>query len=362
MATPNLEPALVPAAPPDCSLGHGRRFGPAARAARQRAIAARQRVRAHTARQRGGARPLARRRPPGRAAPLARARALGRRQRADAVCFVAVTPQGPAGWRPTANTSTCRPRRCTSVFTRASSHRPGCGSRSSTRSSPTASRAVCTAAGQRTAAANGCMPPGLPVVQVAGARPSSAARRQHLLRRRPRRASRRLPYLQEELGASAIYLNPVFGAASNHRYDTSDYTQVDPPWAAMSRWPTCGRPCARGACGWCWTRWSTTPVRTTRGWPMGSPPRTLVRRERRSRPPRPGAAITPGGRTARRWAGRAMPRCRCWTSRGLTSPRRSTPRPARCCGNGCAALCHRRLAAGRRAHAWRRPWRPPQRA
>ena len=38
----------------------------------------------------------------------------------------------------------------------------------------------------------------------------------------------RLPYLQEELGASAIYLNPVFSAASNHRYDTSDYTQVDP--------------------------------------------------------------------------------------------------------------------------------------
>ncbi|MCU0922330.1 MAG: maltodextrin glucosidase, partial [Burkholderiaceae bacterium] len=38
----------------------------------------------------------------------------------------------------------------------------------------------------------------------------------------------RLPYLHEELGASAIYLNPIFSAASNHRYDTSDYTQVDP--------------------------------------------------------------------------------------------------------------------------------------
>ncbi|MDE2276873.1 MAG: maltodextrin glucosidase [Burkholderiales bacterium] len=38
----------------------------------------------------------------------------------------------------------------------------------------------------------------------------------------------RLPYLHDELGVSALYLNPVFCAASNHRYDTTDYTQVDP--------------------------------------------------------------------------------------------------------------------------------------
>lgn len=38
----------------------------------------------------------------------------------------------------------------------------------------------------------------------------------------------KLPYLHDELGASAIWLNPVFAAGSNHRYDTSDYTQVDP--------------------------------------------------------------------------------------------------------------------------------------
>ena len=37
-----------------------------------------------------------------------------------------------------------------------------------------------------------------------------------------------LPYLHEELGASAIYLNPIFCAGSNHRYDTTDYTRVDP--------------------------------------------------------------------------------------------------------------------------------------
>jgi neopullulanase len=32
----------------------------------------------------------------------------------------------------------------------------------------------------------------------------------------------------EELGANAIYLNPVFASASNHRYHTYDYFRVDP--------------------------------------------------------------------------------------------------------------------------------------
>ena len=36
----------------------------------------------------------------------------------------------------------------------------------------------------------------------------------------------KLPYLKD-LGITTIYLNPVFEAASNHRYDTSDYMQVD---------------------------------------------------------------------------------------------------------------------------------------
>jgi glycosidase len=31
-----------------------------------------------------------------------------------------------------------------------------------------------------------------------------------------------------ELGVSAIYLNPIFAAPSNHRYDTSDYFAIDP--------------------------------------------------------------------------------------------------------------------------------------
>lgn len=37
----------------------------------------------------------------------------------------------------------------------------------------------------------------------------------------------KLPYL-EELGVNALYLNPIFKAPSNHKYDTEDYYQVDP--------------------------------------------------------------------------------------------------------------------------------------
>jgi glycosidase/fibronectin type 3 domain-containing protein len=36
-----------------------------------------------------------------------------------------------------------------------------------------------------------------------------------------------LDYLQQ-LGVGAIYLNPIFDSASNHGYDTQDYTKVDP--------------------------------------------------------------------------------------------------------------------------------------
>ena len=37
----------------------------------------------------------------------------------------------------------------------------------------------------------------------------------------------KLPYLHS-LGVDVIYLNPIFRARSNHRYDTGDYTQIDP--------------------------------------------------------------------------------------------------------------------------------------
>ncbi len=38
--------------------------------------------------------------------------------------------------------------------------------------------------------------------------------------------SRKLKYLQS-LGVTSIYLNPIFKAASNHRYDTCDYSRID---------------------------------------------------------------------------------------------------------------------------------------
>ena len=37
----------------------------------------------------------------------------------------------------------------------------------------------------------------------------------------------RLQYIKD-LGADIIYLNPIFKAASNHRYDTADYFEIDP--------------------------------------------------------------------------------------------------------------------------------------
>ena len=37
----------------------------------------------------------------------------------------------------------------------------------------------------------------------------------------------RLPYLKD-LGVTVLYLNPIFTARSNHRYDTADYLQIDP--------------------------------------------------------------------------------------------------------------------------------------
>lgn len=40
--------------------------------------------------------------------------------------------------------------------------------------------------------------------------------------------TQRLDYLQQELGITALYLNPIFTSGSNHRYDTDDYYSVDP--------------------------------------------------------------------------------------------------------------------------------------
>lgn len=42
------------------------------------------------------------------------------------------------------------------------------------------------------------------------------------------------PYLQSTLGVTALYLNPIFQSPSNHKYDTQDYTQVDPHFGTNS--------------------------------------------------------------------------------------------------------------------------------
>ncbi len=43
---------------------------------------------------------------------------------------------------------------------------------------------------------------------------------------------KKLPYLKE-LGISVIYLNPIFLAPSNHKYDTGDYGKVDPMFGSQ---------------------------------------------------------------------------------------------------------------------------------
>lgn len=50
-----------------------------------------------------------------------------------------------------------------------------------------------------------------------------------------RGARQKLDYLQA-LGVTAIYFNPIFAARSNHRYDTADYTRVDPSLGNLKEW------------------------------------------------------------------------------------------------------------------------------
>ena len=44
-----------------------------------------------------------------------------------------------------------------------------------------------------------------------------------------------LPYLAD-LGVDVLYLNPIFAAASNHGYDTRDYTVIDPRFGTAADW------------------------------------------------------------------------------------------------------------------------------
>lgn len=44
----------------------------------------------------------------------------------------------------------------------------------------------------------------------------------------------KLPYLQDELGVNALYLNPIFTAPSSHKYDVASYHEVDPHFGGDS--------------------------------------------------------------------------------------------------------------------------------
>lgn len=41
---------------------------------------------------------------------------------------------------------------------------------------------------------------------------------------------------QGGLGVTAIYLNPIFDSASNHGYDTQDYTRIGPYFGTQADW------------------------------------------------------------------------------------------------------------------------------
>ena len=55
----------------------------------------------------------------------------------------------------------------------------------------------------------------------------------------------KIPYL-EGLGITGIYLNPIMKAESNHKYDTTDYTVIDPHFGTEEEFRS-GR---RGTSAW----------------------------------------------------------------------------------------------------------------
>ena len=69
----------------------------------------------------------------------------------------------------------------------------------------------------------------------------------------------KLPYLKE-LGVSWIYLNPIFEAHSNHRYNTADYLNPDPLLGTKEKSASCApRPAGRASASF-WTACSATPA------------------------------------------------------------------------------------------------------
>jgi len=59
-----------------------------------------------------------------------------------------------------------------------------------------------------------------------------------------RGVTQRLPYLRS-LGVTVLYFNPIFAARSNHRYDTSDYYQIDPALGTLQDWQQLERAASR---------------------------------------------------------------------------------------------------------------------
>ncbi|CAN5238266.1 alpha-amylase family glycosyl hydrolase [soil metagenome] len=49
--------------------------------------------------------------------------------------------------------------------------------------------------------------------------------------------TQRLGYLSD-LGITALYLNPIFDSPSNHKYDTTDFTQIDPAFGSQADFET----------------------------------------------------------------------------------------------------------------------------
>src|SRR5258708_28015891 len=47
----------------------------------------------------------------------------------------------------------------------------------------------------------------------------------------------KLDYLQA-IGIDTIYMNPIFQARSNHRYDTDNYLHIDPPLGGDAAFPS----------------------------------------------------------------------------------------------------------------------------
>jgi glycosidase len=54
----------------------------------------------------------------------------------------------------------------------------------------------------------------------------------------------KLDYIAE-LGANTLYINPIFRAASNHKYDTADYLQIDPHFGTQAEFVRLNREAAK---------------------------------------------------------------------------------------------------------------------